>query len=724
MAIEHLQLSDAVTHNLRLEGIETISELLIFLLGKRDLSLEQTESSDALVSFLEVCDGPRIDWFRYWELLPRALNHLFIDCAELSSLNEANPICNLDRQYFGNAGPMLSRVGISTLGALVEAMREGIRTLPTGMGEKKKGELLDQMLKLVGSIRAGEPILDDLARRFPVEQNGHEGNGDLSLQTSADWKSSSVVPLTETTRALEIGVLHLGTKATKLREKGYRSVGSLAAASDAELLRLPAFGRSTLRKIRDSIAALGGAQLSNGEIDLEAYCAEMDLYLLPGSPISSDTCSAIAALPAMLTELSSLAFDHEEQLIFDYRVSMPPRERMTLEALGERFPNKVTRERVRQREAKLLRGLAGALIFDDYGKSNFHFRQEVTEPWKAAAIYFSEVADDLSLNDFVVGLENAWGVSRTEFIDQLPLLSAIITGELTTGGEYGETILFDTSPLKRGKGDAWHLPLRSLQLWKAAAQLEDLGLFTIEDLVTALETGAISASTSSATKVGFEQVEALCRLVSDEGHIDWPGYADHFDFELVPSSAAISPLEFLACLNETIAQILEHRGISAHAVRIWQRRCIVDVKQRPSAEALAKELNTYGSGLKRIETTLLVFINDVLVEGHLAIAKCQVRPEVVQFWKQIDVAFTDVGEDIGSLRDRLTEIWELPKGQIDKHLPAIVAVLTGYPYGRLGRHTRLKSSQHVRSRPVAPAISELSPRLPQRISLRGFRRHH
>jgi hypothetical protein len=586
LAIEHLQLSDAVTYSLHLEGIKTISELLIFLLGKRDLSLEQTESSDALVNFLEVCDGPRIDWYRYWELLPRALNHLFMDCAELSSLNEANPVCNLDRQYFGNAGPMLSRVGISTLGALVEAMREGIRTLPTGMGEKKKDELLDQMFKLVGSVRAGEPILDELERRFPVEQKGREENGDLSLQTAADWKSSSVVPLTDTTRALEIGVLHLGAKAIKLREEGYGSVGSLAAASDAELLRLPAFGRSTLRKIRDSIAALGGAQLSNGDIDLELYCAEMDLYLLPGSDISSDTRSAISGLPAMLAELSSLAFDFEEQLIFDNRVSKPPRERMTLEALGERFPNKVTRERVRQREAKLLRGLAGALIFDDYGKSNFHFRREVTEPWKAAAIYFSEVSDELSLNDFVVGLEKAWGVPRTEFIDQLPLISAIITGELTTGGEYGETVLFDTSSLKKGKGNSWRLPLRSLQLWKAAAQLEDIGLFTIEDLVIALESGAVSASTSNATRVGFEQVEALCDLVSDDGAIDWPGYADHFGFEVVPSSAVTSPFEFLDCLTETVARILENRGISTHAVRIWKSRCVVDVRKRPSAQIL------------------------------------------------------------------------------------------------------------------------------------------
>ncbi len=724
LVIEHLQMSEVTTNHLRSRGIETIADLFGSLGADGRTQPEDDEAVEALSVFLSVCSGHRIDWYRYWEKRNFELSHLFLDCAELASVGPRQPVCRLDRSWCGNAGPMLERSGIISLGDLVEAMRQGIRDLPAGMGATKKADLLERIVSLVAAIRSGEAVLENLSVRFPLIPFGESDQVVGSNAEAADDCRNPTDSLSSEVRAMGIGVLHLGAKTALFENAGLLTVGALVDTPEVELLKLPGLGRKTLQTLEQSIQALVSAQQTDGSVDWEAYCAELGLHILPKELPPPDSRSVIAALPALLTELSETAFDDDESLIFRHRIAQPPKKRKTLEALGDLFPESITRERVRQKEAKLLSSLASALIFDDYARSRYHFRPEVTEPWKIAALYFSDTEQDLSLAEFISGLEDAWGVSRSAFVDVLPLIATIITGELPSGGDFGNTVLFDSSLLQAGSGDAWQLPVRSLQIWKAADQLEESGLRTVGLVIDALNTGVVAASSSNALKTVLEHIKTLAGSVSESGKIDWCAYADRYGFEVVPAVSVGSPEEFLTSVNDTAVSVLDHRNLSVHASEIWKRRCILGVAARPSMEAVSEILGGYGSSLKRIETALLGFLNDVFVHRNLAIARCQIRPEFLDYWTDVDAEFQNVDGDIKAFTQNLSFRWGISPTAIEALLPSLVAVLTGYPYGRLGRYTRARPLNVEKARAPHSAPAAQQSELPQRISLRGFRRQH
>lgn len=704
--------------------LSDISGLLATYKLDDEVSCTLIETSAALMACIS---DTNIDWLRFYGRSEFECNGLFFQCTEFSSVGLDTPSFAVNRASLGNAGAMLERAGLDDFTVLISKLREGIRVPPPGMGNIKILELWKSLTKLAESVRHDPSALEKYSQRYPshsstIEQEFHPTSNKAAGQEICQSD------LSELALSLDIGVLHLGPKTEKLRGRGISTVRELLSVSLTEILSWQGMGRSTTSRIQEGVEALKRAQRPHGDIDWEIYCEHMQLTLLPKQTLSQTMSEMILLLPAVIEETVLAGETDENRLILEKRIMKPPAERMTLEAVSELMPVKITRERVRQKEAKILQRLASALIYNDYAQSPYHFRSEFTAPWSKAAEQFALSGDEISLTSLVEGLESAWGVSRDIFSEQLPLITAIITGDLASGDEFKRALLVEMPLLLQGSGLALELPLKRLQIGKAANSFADDDINTVGDFLNAIATGDVEISENKASRTTYEQINMIAQCVEESGEINWPQYAQDAGVPDLPTYRIETPKNFLEAIIPTGISVLQARQLSAKAPEIFKLRTTVDLANRPTMDAMAAQLGGFGPTIKLVETKLLKFLNEVFVGGNIALARAHVDEEFLSYWTTIDDAFTKFDGDVEHIERDLCEGWRITKMELNKHMPAIIAVMTGYPMGRLTRYSKVdrraaSSPRREHLQKVQQAKEEYD-FVPRMVSLRGFRRTH
>ncbi|WP_133169788.1 hypothetical protein [Yoonia maritima] len=704
--------------------LSDISGLLATYELDDEISEVLAETSAALMACIS---GATIDWLRFYERPEFECNGLFFQCVEFSSVGLDTPNFAVNRASLGNAGAMLERAGLDDFGVLVKELREGMRVPPPGMGGIKTLELWESLTRLGKGMRDDAPLLEEYAQRYPI----YSSTSERGLRATSKQVSNEDIcqnELSELALSLDIGVLHLGPKTEKLRSKGLSRVRELLGVPLPEILSWQGMGRSTTSRIQEGVEALKRAQVPEGDIDWEIYCDHMQLTLLPKQPLSQTMSETIVLLPSVIEETVLAGETEDNRLILEKRIMKPPDERMTLEAVSELMPVKITRERVRQKEAKILKRLASALIYNDYAQSPYHFRPEFTAPWSKAADQFASSEDEISLTSLVEGLEIAWGVSRDVFSEQLPLITAIITGDLASGDEFKRALPVEMPLLLQGSGLAMELPLKRLQIGKAANSFAEMGIDTISDFLNAITSGEVEIDENTASRTTYEQVNIFAQCVEENGEINWPQYAQDAGVPDLPAYQIETPQNFLEAIIPTAISVLQARQLSARAPDIFKLRTSVGLATRPTMDAMAAELGGFGPTIKLVETKLLRFLSEVFIEGNVALARSHVDEEFLSYWAILDDSFTKFDGDVEHLVRDLCEKWGISEEELNKYLPAIVAILTGYPMGRLTRHNTVdrKKPTSSRTRHVQKVLNvrEEHDFVPRMVSLRGFRRTH
>jgi hypothetical protein len=725
-SIRHLHMDPATTDQVESLGGLEFSDISNVLTNPELSAVNRHELATCSFRLLGCVSGGVVDWLSYYQQPDFEPKGLYFNCMEFRELHTGSPVFSVNRESLGNAGAMLERAGIGTFGMLIEKLRNGIGEQPTGFGRIKLLELWGHLVKLAQAIREDPEILQVLAIRHPITgTTGHEFEG----PEDADPEESIETPaiLSSQIRALDLGGLHLGKKSDMLREQGLKTIGDVADYPRWKFLSLPSMGKTTVSRITAGLEALTIAQRPDGEVDWETYCDLMQLTLLPSQPLTGTFAQTIALLPLVIEETVLAGETDDNRIILENRIMKPPSERLTLEAVGELMPTRITRERVRQKEAMILRRLAASLVHGDYAKAPYHFRPEFTAPWRKAAEHFSSIEGDMSLNDLITGLELAWGTPAEAFQDQLPLITAIITGELPTGGDFRKTMPVEGNLLSQGAGDALSVSLKLLQLKKAADALAKEGIIDAGDFLGAAAAGNIDVEKGPA-KIARQHIGFLAQSVDSEGNIDWPNYAWLAEVPVLPEDETCSPRHFLQQIIPTAIQVLEARQLSAIAPQTFQLRTVQNLQTRPTTEALAIDFSVHGPTVKMVETKLLKFLHEVFVRQHLSIARAHVRLEFLDHWNEIDRAFDEVDGDAELVKRVLAGQWGLDINDLEPQLPAIVAIMTGYPMGRLGRFTKIQTQTAPESDAVCGHRSQervpMEESLPQRVVLKGFRRTH
>ncbi|WP_336083719.1 helix-hairpin-helix domain-containing protein [Thalassospira sp. CH_XMU1448-2] len=703
LEIEHLQLDQKTTDHLKALGIYTIAELSNFL---EHTNFDLIGIQEPMDTLLEATSERGIDWFSYWEKRNFIFHHLFLTCDELANFDSEHTVCKIDKRSFGNAGVMLARCGIDTLGTLAEKLRTGLPNI-AGLGATKKEELFHRLVEIVRDLRSGRISQHDLENLFPIQEE--ERTDTISLR---QFKEPAL--------SLEIGILHLGAKTQKLRTEGYITVEDLILTNPENLLSIPSMGKSTVKKIQESLLALRVSQDSIGTINWDVYCKTLNIPLLPETKTIEDGNTFLNLAVNLIKNLGETLGDHSLQKIIHDRICPQIQDRKTLESVGTSLTPPITRERIRQKEEKLLTSLASALIHDDYSTLRVHFRPEFSDFWKRAADYFLSYEEEITFKSLVEGLLEIWGPEKLKLLESLPSITAIITGEVTTFGEASKLApeLF-TLPNSTRK-----IPLRHLQLGRSARALGEQGIETLGDLITKVLNGEAKRTSGVNFRKAIDHLDIVANCLGPDKTFSWERYKRTTNVISLPTKDDALPSDFFCALTENISEILLISPPAARSREVFELRTCRPLETRLTLESVAGKLQTYQPVISRTETETLAYLSEIILGEDFSLAALMLKPNFLSMWHRVHNIYKKAEGDDEAFKSSLAIAFEVAPSIIDKAIPTLIAIFTGYAHGRLTRHeTKLRAQEEQTHESAQQDEQELT-QFPTRVKLRGFRRLH
>lgn len=185
--------------------------------------------------------------------------------------------------------------------------------------------------------------------------------------------------LSHETAALECGsALHLSARTINaLNKSDLATLRQLVSAATTGIGKLPGLGAKSNRELRAALAALPSALDGHGKLDHVAFARQLNFPILP-EPEHPQGDEWLATMGSAVAKAAQATFeDPSEFEIIARRYGMAGRPKMTLQAIADALS--VTRQRIQQREARVLTMLQSALLRDDYSEKPFSFA-----PWFCA----------------------------------------------------------------------------------------------------------------------------------------------------------------------------------------------------------------------------------------------------------------------------------------------------------------------------------------------------
>lgn len=518
------------------------------------------------------------------------------------------------------------------------------------------------------------------------------------------------IALTDHVLSLPIGVLHLGVKSETIRRAGYQTVGDLKKVPVSSIYSIPTVGSRTADQLQKNIEALLSSADDEGRVDWTQYCELLGLPLIPKREETLAGQKFLESLPNVFSEVAdNLADDVFAEILRD-RLCKSSSKQKTLEEIAANAEPTLTRERVRQKEKKLLQQLVGGLLDDNYGRLCLHFRQEFSHFWRIASESFSD-ADEISVDDFVHRLSVLWQVDVTSVMKQLPILIAIVTGEpqmpsdFRTASQVQPIWFADLDPVVTS------LSVMKLRLGKNAVRLAEEGFKSLGDIAFGVRTGQLPTSGSTAYRTLSAELDILASCIVDKKSIDWTRYQQLSRLPVYPNSPTDSALAFIREISDNIGGLLELSPITKRCAEIFKMRTGRGAAQRMTLHQVAAELRTHQPTIKREETIFLQYLNDILINREFYSLPLWLSDDWLSYWSEAAVVYETSGDNYDQFADNLSWRWRVSEISVRVAAPAIWAVLSGYPNGRPKEN--VLEGPHLK--PSAPL---------GRIRLKGFRKLH
>ncbi|MGB3470562.1 MAG: hypothetical protein WBA51_07065 [Erythrobacter sp.] len=524
-------------------------------------------------------------------------------------------------------------------------------------------------------------------------------------------------PHPELVEDFPIGVLHLGVKTLTLERAGFRTIGDLANVTPDRIMRIPTVGWRTAELLTRNRLALLAASDAEAGIDWDKYCERTEIPLLPRQSRLTSGEEFLRVLPEFLDEVADSLSDEAFSAILRERICQPPDRQKTLDQIASATTPPVTRERIRQKEKKLLGQLAGGLLNDTYGVLGIHFRPEFSYWWRRAADHLSHL-DEIDFSEFVNCLSAAWDVSNDAVIGQLPIILAIVTGEPLMSGEFRTASRLDPRLFGVLNDEVLTLPLNRLRLGRYAGRLAEEGSETVGDILVRLRDGSLGKRGRKAAEMVEQHANILASCIRDYGQIDWKAYREANSLSCLPARSTANAAEFVATLRETVSELLTACHITKRAPDIYRLRTSRTLGSQLTLQAVADAMDTHLPTIKREETVFLRFLNETLIGHDFSALPVWLDHIWLDYWDEARAVYETAPEDFGQFSENLAWKWRLTVREIGKAAPTIWAVLSGYPSDR-------RSKRSISKAPVASQVVGPLTQLPVgRIRLRGFRRVH
>lgn len=508
--------------------------------------------------------------------------------------------------------------------------------------------------------------------------------------------------------ALPIGVLHLGVKTATLRAAGLRTVGDVRDADPDAVARIPTVGWRTVDQLvrnRKALAAAGGPAVPT---DWAGYCEAIGVALLPDGHPPETGEEFLSALAPFFDQVAARLDDVILAVILRGRICQPPGRQLTLDAIAGQSSPSLSRERIRQKEKKLLGQLTGGLLNDSYEGLGIHFHPGFTRWWRMAADALAGL-DDIEVEAFVALLSDVWNVPEVAVMAQLPAILAIVTGEPQMSGGFRSATRINPRLFGAIGEEFRKLPVRRLRFGKYADALEAAGLPFLGDVITRLRADSLSVAGATAARHVTQHLDLVADCLSEVGEVDWSAYRRRAGLARVPASPPLGAAGFASGLRETAVTLLRLHPVSKRAAAIFSRRTSRDAGSRMTLQQVADELMTHLPTVKREENVLLRWLHDAVIGHDFSALDVWLDEAWLDYWSQASEQY-GAADDYEGFAGNLAWRWRLTGRETRQAAPLLWAVLDGYPDGRRSGY-----------RPPSPPIHAAPA---GRIHLRGFRRLH
>ena len=300
---------------------------------------------------------------------------------------------------------------------------------------------------------------------------------------------------------------------------------------------------------------------------------------------------------------------------------------------------------------------------------------------------------------------------QPDIIEQLPIILAIVTGQSTMPKEF--LSIHSVDPIWHGDLDSSvrTVPVKCLRVGRFADRLNAAGYVSLGDVAKGVQSGEVRGGVSNGMDRFVTHLNSVASCIEENGSLNWGRYQRTLGLERVPDTPPKSALQFVQGLSDHIERLLERSTVTKRSVEIFHLRTRRNSQARKTLYQTAEILESHPPTIKREETALLKFLNDVLIFGEFSNLPVWLDEQWLGYWSGASSVFEQSDGDFRTFSRNLAWRWRLTERQVKQAAPSIWAVLNGYPEGRPRHRPSTRDLERV-GEPVG------------RIKLKGFRRVH
>lgn len=664
-----LQIPDFDLHQYCISSTDTIKNLIN---NKQSNGINEV-FAERIIQILKqyITPSGKIDWLAYYTEAVGEFSHLNFECKELDEIADTIPDEPITRDYFGSACVSLLKKNICTIGDLRDYLSSTDTKAISGFGKKKFKHLFTGLLRLIKDYMSGSYVNSKVGK-----------NETYPIQDGFKWSSKQFTRLNSHSFNLPIDCINLGKKSKHLNASGIITLGDLINEFGQGLRKFELVGRPTINLWLSNLGAISENITESGDIDWEGYCEDRDLTSIPSKVTITDGRSFLLSLPIALAEFTEVVSEPLESSILHHRISAPYKKRKTLEELGHEFG--ITRERVRQRESKLITQITDALIYDKYQFLSYRFNPNFSKYFQEIAFHFSEETE-IHFHDFMSSVAEILNVEESEILPHIPVIISFLTGESIAPLERSVSKSLPSGLYQDNLPSEFdEISSKNIRLGKITDQLEDLGFITIRDLINSYTNDSLPFGAARKDKV-YHYLNDLS--VTLEKHVDgnqfWHSHAINIGLKQLPEAPITSTFDFLDNVTSTLAKIIERDFRYKNALDVYLKRTSKPLKSRPTIEKTALMIGgTYSSHVKRLETDLVRFLNDLLIEENFRYSSVFMMPEFMRYWREIYIAYKEAKMYFDDFEAILLEKWQAHDSIFGEKIDLLWTVCNIYPNGR------------------------------------------
>lgn len=643
LSFRHLQLHPAHVRELADEGIHRIADIDSSERKTGHLppnALRRIELIKAHVT------ETGIDWTSFWNE-PEVQIHWIAMTFPDGLIDETildRPLSSLQSE-FGALLNIPRAVGLTTLRDLVSIFDEGVTTW-AGFGQKKVlalGELLQKLA--FGQLKLSATRLADAAA------------AKISLPPDVlEW---------------DLSALGLGKRGLNLRRRGFDTLRTLLV-DESVLLRLPNIGRRTISLAKERLHTLSKS-IDGEEVNLERLAELQGLAIIPETNMA-DELSLHASISAVLRNLAVQDGSDAAMPIFERRICTGGSDLATLDEVAAMLPVKITRERVRQIEKRILACAAETFLSPFPIMGNVVVRPLLRSKFRELA-QMLEGRDQVSPEELALIISSEWECSLAEAVEVLPMVMAVIEGTARTFSELRRLVDSPAHLFVPLEGLAGEWPVQNIGAERSLTlKLEAFSIDTLEDLRLAWIRGLDFGRHD-------DFVKSVLSSVGDNNCDDeaFPNLLSRFTQKLLIPGEEQSWAQFIENLRSDIQQVIRSGAFWTDAAEIFEKRTSALPSERMTMDALGQKLNRHGVTVKKTESETLERLGSTILHGRGGFASCIFRPDWLEKWcalKKIHERFLD---DQKTFRRSIEEVYDVSDTELTMAMPTIWAILTGLP---------------------------------------------